>query len=134
MPKTKTYYQYSDNALQQLARKGDERAWEALGCRRIVRLVATNQLDRPKSVPCRLDPTLWAFFQKMPDGPVRMFLEIGEGTSLDQIKQHWGDLQTWRDLLLTWQGPWTNRGDKELEKILFQQLERTHQKGVSTLT
>ncbi len=103
------YYALSETALERLAAQGDTSARTALWTRAQVHRMATAPDCSPKDHLCWLGDDLWLHFRKdqvETSGRVNMFLEIGEHMALDTVKRHWEEIQTWRDLLLTWQGPW----------------------------
>jgi hypothetical protein len=103
------YYAFPEAALQRLEAQGDEWAFIALSHRKAVHRMATEPGCRLKHVLCLLGKNLWLHIRKdqvETDGRVKMFLEIGEETTLDTIKWHWEEIRTWQELVRTWQGPW----------------------------
>jgi len=116
-PETKRYYDLHDGILSTLAEQGDAAAWEAWFHRRLVHRMATEP-DCPECQDeCGLGEDLWLSFQKK-RGRVQMSLKIRRTTSLDAIKRHWDEIQTWRELLLEWQGPGYHEGAEGLSREL----------------
>jgi hypothetical protein len=134
MPKASTpqrYYTLADQGLAGKASQGDTAAQTVLEHRRAVQRMCTKAKDTSSSRDhcCCLTEEVRLHFRKSREMPkhVRMFLEIGELTSLEAVKQQWEEIRTWRDLLLVWQGP-APSGTNELfyQLHLEQRQERSY--------
>jgi hypothetical protein len=124
------YYAFPEAGLQRLEAEGDERALIALSHRKLVHRMATEPGCPLTYILCLLGKNLRLHVRKdnaKTSGHVRIFLEIGEETTLDTIKWHWEEIRKWRDLLLTWQGPWLMGGRRNL----FYTLHLRQVSGVS---
>jgi hypothetical protein len=118
----KSYFAMANKFLQIRAAQGDARARPVL-CHRIA--VWQMHSGKAKGLTaryhlCKLGEDVQLHFRKDRETRwhIKMFVEIGEHTSLSAIKMHWEEIRTWRELLLSWQGPWRESGYSELLEIL----------------
>jgi hypothetical protein len=133
MPKAsmrQRYYTLSDAVLEQRARQGDPAAQMVLEDRSAVRQMCAKAAGASSSrdYGCYLTQEIRLRFHRSrgKTGLVQMFLDIGEVTSLEAIKQQWEEIRTWQDLLLEWQGPSLSGRNG-----LFYQLHQYHRQGLS---
>jgi len=112
MPKASTpqrYYALADQGLGGKARQGDTAAQTVLEHRRTVQRMCTTTkaASSSRDYCCCLTEDVRLHFRRSREIPkhVQTFLEIGELTSLEAVKQQGEGIRTWRNLLLEWQGP-----------------------------